>query len=36
MTSIKYDKVFSRFFSKAKTYDLAMLSEEDIGDYLTE
>ena len=36
MTSIKYTEIYSRFFSKAKTYDLAMLSEEDMGDYLAE
>ena len=36
MTSIKYSDVYSKFFSKAKAYDLAMLSIDDIEDYLRE
>lgn len=36
MTSITYPEIYSKFFSKAKAYDLAMLPTDDVNDYLLE
>lgn len=36
MTSISYDEIFSRFYSRVEAYDFLNLSDVQVTDYLTE